>query len=106
MTQKIKSSKRVVWTRSNREIRKGEITIIGPYKGEGEGEGEAPGGRALRGGSAAAPRHSRTTNLGRSRELGQHRENPSVQALFGEYSLKVSIVYSVHTAEQGSQIGP
>ena len=28
--------------------------------------------------SAAAPRRSRTTNSGRSRELGQHRENPYI----------------------------
>ena len=34
--------------------------------------------------SPAAPRQPRRTNLRRSQELGQHRENPSVQALFGE----------------------
>ena len=34
--------------------------------------------------SPAAPRRSRTIKLERSQELGQHRENPSAQALFGE----------------------
>ena len=35
--------------------------------------------------SAVPPRRSRGSNFWRSQELGQHRENPSEQALFGEF---------------------
>ena len=38
--------------------------------------GLGPARPLLRGGSAVAPRHSRTTKLVRSKELGQYRENP------------------------------
>ena len=38
--------------------------------------GLGPARLLLRGGSAVAPRHSRTTKCGRSKELGQYRENP------------------------------
>ena len=39
-------------------------------------EPSGPARALLRGGSAVAPRHSRTTKCGRSKELGQYRENP------------------------------
>ena len=43
----------------------------------------------------AFPRRPRTKNLERSRELGQHRKNPSEQALFWESRAKTSVADEV-----------
>ena len=50
-----------------------QISRIWPLAGLGP---SGPARALLRGGSAVAPRHSRTTKCRRSKELGQYRENP------------------------------
>ena len=53
--------------------------------------GDGCGSRGEGGFSAAAPRRCRTTNLRRSQELGQHRENPIRLSLFGELCFLINI---------------
>ena len=58
--------------------------------------GDGCGSRVEGGFSPAALRRSRTTNLRRSQELGQHRENPSAQALFGESQMQDDPTYTLN----------